>query len=80
MDNEPRSIYLGELHSGHRGKPISIERVGGHCLSGILSEVHHYGTSDGARTRIIVVWWPDVEIPLDLQSDDLAVVHLPAGS
>jgi hypothetical protein len=27
-----------------------------------------------------VVWWPDVEIPLDLGSDDLAVVHLPPRS
>jgi hypothetical protein len=79
VNNEPRSIFLGELHAGHRGKPISIERTGGHGLSGILSEVHHYGTSDGARTRIIVVWWPDIEIPLDLGSDDLVTVHLSAG-
>jgi hypothetical protein len=78
VNGEPRSIFLGELHSGHRGKSISIQRAGGHGLSGILSEVHHYGTSDGARTRIVVVWWPDVEIPLDLGSDDLAIVHLPA--
>ncbi|OLT02112.1 hypothetical protein BJF90_04990 [Pseudonocardia sp. CNS-004] len=77
MNNEPRSIFLGELHSGHRGKPIFIERTGGHGLSGILSEVHHYGTAEGARTRIVVVWWPDVEIPLDLGSDDTAIVHLP---
>jgi hypothetical protein len=77
VNHEPRSIFLGELHAGHRGKPISIERNGGHGLSGILSEVHHYGTSDGARTRIIVVWWPDIEIPLDLGSDD--VVTISAG-
>jgi hypothetical protein len=76
VNNEPRAIFLGELHAGHRGKPISIERNGGHGLSGILSEVHHYGTPEGARTRIIVVWWPDIEIPLDLGSDDLVTVHL----
>ena len=80
MDNEPSVIFLGELHAGHRGKPISIERKGGHGLSGILSEVHHYGTSDGARTRIVVVWWPDIEIPLDLGSDDTAILHPPVGS
>jgi hypothetical protein len=79
VNNEPRSIFLGELHSGHRGKPIFIERAGGHGLSGILSEVHHYGTSDGARTRVVVVWWPDVEIPVDLASDDTAIVHFPPG-
>ena len=79
MNQEPRSIFLGELHSGHRGKPIFIERASGHGLSGILSEVHHYGTSDGARTRIIVVWWPDIEIALDLGSDEPAIIHLPTG-
>ncbi|MHA6619903.1 hypothetical protein [Pseudonocardia sp. DLS-67] len=80
MNSEPRAIFLGELHSGHRGRPIFIERGGGYGLSGILSEVHHYGTSDAARTRIVVVWWPDIEIPVDLASDERAVVHLPGGS